>query len=399
MRIYSVKYQPIGTHTQVVEIIAADDEKSALGQIIPKGIPVSIEPATSSNRIEASREYKQQFLTAILFHVESGLSAGKALEEIIKAETGPIRPQLNPGLYILLGGGSFSDAMEALGMYDSATIAVLRAGEQIGAMAQALQSASDHYEKVAASKKLMFGVLFTLSIDIVLSVFSTLSIQFGFLPMVKKQGIQASPEVAAEFYRNLDIAFLLNGFLSLTTVVGIAAIIFLVYAYKQTGNAALRYKVDRQLASTPFIKDVFSHSGVSMTFTMCATLLKGGVPLHNAIQIIRGISLSPLVEEYWKEAGKKLETGEPVALALKSPLLDTAETLIISAHKDSAQLAKAFQSISVRRDELSTKANKKFGLVAFAGAMIYSSISVLIALWAAYLQYQSMMASMMSMGG
>ena len=398
MKIYNVRYQSFNDNSLTEEIVAAVSERAAISHVISKGTPISAKISTSNN-VSISRDYRQQFLLAILFHVKSGLSAGKALEEIIKAETGAIRPQLNPSLYILLAGGAFSDAVMALGMYDSATVAVLRAGERIGAMQQALKSAVDHYEKSAASKKMLYGVLFTLSIDIALSVASTLGIQFSFLPMVEKEGIKGTPEIMAQFSQNLSIAYAINGFLSLVTIAAIIGIGWIVYAYKQTSNAKLRYSVDRWLASTYLIKDVFSHSAIAMTFSMCGTLLKGGVSLHQSIEIIKGIALSPLVEEYWQTASQRLESGEPVAIALKSPLLDSSETLIITAHKDSLQLAEAFSGISVKRDELAMRANKKFGMVAFMGAMAYSSISVLIALWASYLQYTAMMSSMMSGGG
>jgi type II secretory pathway component PulF len=398
MQLYNVRYQAHdGDITE--EMVAAKNERGAISQVIPKGVPISAKPSLKSFTV-ISTDYKTQFLQAILFHVQSGMSAGRALEEIIKAEKGPIRSQLNPSLYMLMAGGAFSDAMEALGIYDSATIAMLKAGEKIGAMNQALKSAVEFQNKASASKKLLYGVMMTLSIDIIFSVVSTLGIQFRFLPMVKEQGIKdASPEATEAFYRNLEIAFWVNGFMSAVTVALVIGVAWFVYAYNYSGNPKLKYKLDRWLATNYFMRDVFSHSAIATTFSMCGTLLKGGIPLHKAIEIIKGISLSPLIEEFWSNASRRLEAGEPVAGALKSPLLQGAEILIIGAHKDSAQLAAALSSISLRRDELATDANKKFGRNAFWTAMAYSSVSVLIALWASYLQYTAMMSSMMGAGG
>jgi type II secretory pathway component PulF len=401
MKIFVVTYAPFAEPDSLVdETIAAVNKKGAIKQIIPKGIPVSVSESSGRSAVKVTQDYKKQFLRAVLFQTQAGLSAGRALEEIIKESTGSVRHQLNPALFILMAGGSFSDALDALDMYDKATLAIMRAGERIGAMHQALQSAIDHYEKAEVSKKLLFGVLFGLSIDIFFAIASVLGVQFQFLPMVAQQGIKgATPEVVAAFHRNLSLAFWVNGFLTFITIAGILIVGWIFFAYKQRGSEALRYKVDAWLASTPYIKELFSHSAIAITFSMCATLLRGGISLHQAIEIIKGTAKSPLVEKFWETAAIKLESGESVAVALKSPVLTSSEMLIIAAHKDSKQLAAAFANISTHRDELAIRANKKFGMMAFIGAMIYSSVTVLVALSASYLQYQSMMSGMMDAGG
>ena len=171
-----------------------------------------------------------------------------------------------------------------------------------------------------------------------------------------------------------------------------------MYAYNQKSNGELRDWVDKKIAALPLIGDVFSHSGLSMTFSMCATLLRGAVPLPNGIKIIKDVALSPSVEDYWKSAERKIEMGEPVASALAHPLLNSSETLVISAHKSSEQLAEAFISIAKRRDELSVRANKKFIMVAVASGIMYSLVSIFIAGWAAYIQYNAAMSSIMGGG-
>ena len=399
MRIYSVTYLPVGAPKNATLIIAANSEKEAFAQVIPKGVPVAIELASGRTKVKISRDYKQQFLTAILFHVEAGLSAGKALEEIIKSEQGAIRPQLNPALYILEGGGSFPDAMLALDMYDSATIAVLRSGEQVGAMGSALRSAAEHYEKVGVSKGALYGVMMVLLVDVISSISSVFGVQFGLLPYIKQQGVSGvSAAVKAQFEFNLMLAYWGNGIFTVITVIGVLIAAFFAFAYMQKENAALREWVERKIATLPLIGAVFAHSGLSMTFSMCATLLKGAVPLTAGIRIIKDVALSPMVADYWSTSGKKLEMGEPVALALNHPILDKAETLVLGAHKSSTQLAEAFNNIAKRRDQLSVKANKKFMMVAVAGGFGYSLVSLMFAGFAAYIQYNAAMSSIMGVG-
>ena len=398
---YAITYVPHAEPNSVVtELLPARSEQQALQQIIPKGIPVSVKVSNRGQRTTVSRDYLQQLLTAVLFHSTSGMSAGRALEEIIKAESGALRAQLNPGLYVLTGGGSFSDAVAALEMYDEATIAILRSGETIGAMEQALKSAIEHHEKAATNKKLLYGVLFGLSIDIFFSVISVYGIQFQYLPMVEKQGISgATPEVAAKFHEHLNIAYWINGGLTAITTLVILFICWLFVAYHQKNSHQLRLKVDNWLSTVPVVRDLFSHAAISRTFLMCSTLLRGGVPIDKGISIILGSSESPVIQSYWQAAKKRLEAGEKVADAMKGDVLERAEILIIGAHKNSIQLADSLYSISKRRDDLATRANKRFGQLAFFAAMAYSSISVLIALSASYLQYQAMMSSMMNTGG
>jgi len=398
VNIYSIEYIPKNdiAITQK-EYIAARNENEAITQIIHLGTPVECKEVDENTFIKVPNDYKKLFLTAIFFNVESGMSSGKALGAVIRGENGKIRRQLNPALQLLDSGGDFSDAIESLGMYDKAILAILRSGEKIGAMKQALKSAIDQYDQTFASKKLLYGALFGLSIDLLFSIISTYAIQFQFLPMVEKQGISGTdPEVIASFHRNLSIAYGLNTVLTVITTLVLIVILWLVYTYNQKSNIQLRLKVDHFLSTSPYIKHVFAHTAISQTFAMCATLLNGGISFVNAIGIIKGISASPIIEEYWIKVEKSLLSGDLVINAMMSPILTPSEVLIISSHKDSAQLATSLKNISVQRNEMAIQANKRFGMSAFIAAMAYSGVSVLIALFASYLQYSSMMSSMTS---
>ena len=147
-------------------VVAAPREQDALQTIVEKGgVVLDLEVMREKSNLERffsgriSRSYKQKFLQALSFNVQAGLSPEKALEQVILGELGEPRLALNRSLNALQQGYGFVQCLEMLEWFDDSTVAVLRAGEAVGRLSQALDTAVGFYARGTNTIKLMVADL------------------------------------------------------------------------------------------------------------------------------------------------------------------------------------------------------------------------------------------------
>lgn len=378
-------------HREVVMASSAGEvvRELSLRGAVPVDVSAAREPHPMFQRVTAA--YREQFLLGLQFGVEAGSSPGRALEQVVEQETGPLRGRLNVGLDVLRRGRTFAEAFAALRLYDGAIVAIIEAGEETGRMVESLRSASLHLAKSAGLNKLMFAAMTVLAIDWFLALTSIIGTRYGMIPELAKQGPgKASPEEAEHFQSALALATYANDIMLWGTAA--MALVVMVGTYGYLGrNEAFRSWVDTRLLRLPVVRDLLGHSAVGATAGVMATLLKGGVPFLMACVISARGSRLPSMTGYWHGARRAVEAGEPVGRALAAAPMRAHEQSMLRLHHDSGQLARCFDVIAQQRDELSKKAAKSFGIWMTVLAMLYSAVGVLIALYVVYLQNQQLL--------
>lgn len=370
-------------HKTVISAMSADYIKRDIRG--KGGIPVKVSYIKPKKKMfGASRDYKAQFLTAIHFNVQAGMSAGKALEKVIENETGAMRTDLNFALNVLRAGRPFLEAMEALNFFDATTLAILEAGEQAGRLPNALRTAVDHYLKSSAALKMMFGAVSWTILDIVMAISSVVGNRYSMIPMLMENK-PTEPDKALAFEENMQLAILVNDVMLWATVALAVFVGWIIKSYVGT-NMVNKAKAEKVVMRIPAISDAIKNTGISASATVMSSLLKAGVPLDEAIQIARKASKVPMVIAYWNEVERRLQNGDSVAQALNQDMLDQSERLVIAAHGDRQQLAQAMDSIATKREELAAKASKRFAMFAFLASLVYSAIAVVITLWMVFMQ-------------
>jgi type II secretory pathway component PulF len=372
-----------------VEVLTAASRDAILGELIAKNaIPVDIRPAAQPHPLfqRHTKEYRDQFLRAMLYSIEGGMSPGMALEQLIETETGPLRPRLNVGLNLLRQGRSFLEAFEAIELYDTGTLALVRAGEETGKLPQALRSALQHLEKSNATAKLIFGAAAATAFDLVVSISSILGTRFGMIPYLRQQGVSGgTPKQQLEFNHALDLATWANDIMIAITVLFVGAVVFAISVYFGR-DEELRAKLDSWLLKVPIIRDLLLHSAVSSTCSVMSSLLHGGVTFLPAVQITARSTKLFRVANYWRGAYARVEGGEMVARVVSSEPMTRNEQMILRAHQNVTQLASSFDLISRQRDEKSRVASKRFFYTALVISLLYSGLSVLLTLFVAWVQ-------------
>src|SRR5208337_5611410 len=125
--------------------------------------------------------YKIRFLDAIKFHTDVGMSAEQALKIFIEGEThSRKRMEFEPALEVIRGGGTFTDALEHISVFDRVSIAMLRAGEKAAFIKQSIKLVVEHLENKQKIWTTFVGGVGLMSADITSAIMSLFLIQYRF---------------------------------------------------------------------------------------------------------------------------------------------------------------------------------------------------------------------------
>lgn len=383
------------------EIITAPNSRDIVRDLVGRqAVPVEVKEIKPVHPLfggKVSKEFKRQFLLSLTFSVDGGMSPGRALEQAIESQTGPMRQRLDVGLNALRQGRSFLDALRMVDIYDTTTMAIIEAGEETGTLRQALTTAEGHMKKGNDARKTIIGALAWTGIDLFFAVASIVSTRTGLIPYLREQNAGEGNKDTVAMGHALDLATTANDILIGFTIVAMIALFAGAYGYFSS-NESWRAKVDAWLLRVPVVRDLMVHTAISGTCGVMSSLLTGGVNFIPATLITERGTRMMTVIRYWTTARNRVETGESPAAATNMEPFTSTERLILGSHKDSAQLAKAYQVIGATRDELAKSSAKSFARITFLVTMAYSFLGVVLVLFVVYLQNQSVMTTSFSGG-
>jgi|GEM_PF-831304 len=384
---------------EAVRMITAKDEGSVVREVLrEKGVPLRIEKhrKTFLNTEVVTRGYKKSFLQALAFNAEAGMSPGKSLEMVIQSEANvAMQLELTAASDILAKGGTFSEAIDAIAFFDRVTIAILVAGEKTGSLRQAIASALDHYEASVMTGKSIFGMMGLIAFDLVTVVSTAVGVQYGFLPKMAADGIKSTdPKVIAAFHDKVALGYLMNG--ALLWIAGIVAVVAALFLYFSLSRnpGPLKGAVDRVMQKLPLLRKFFENTAVAASFSVAASMLRGGVRFSQTVAVATNSTNFPAMKHYWERVKVRMMLGDTVARAMYSPPIRENEFMLLSSHRSIDQLAKVVGDISRDRAEKAQGNAKVINRSLLAGAMIYSSISVLIYLWLLWIQNEAVLANL-----
>lgn len=377
-------------------LVVGESEQAVIAQIREVGgLPVSIKIIKSRFKIFSGldRDYKQQFLKAIYYN-SSAMSASKALEAVIESDNSSVRELLNPALMIVKRGGTFMEAIDAIGAFDESTLAILEAGERMGTLKASIDTAVQHLESSESTNKAMLGIATIASVELLFALSSLLGNRYGVLPsLLKNIPENTPPDKVAEIETAVANGILFNDIMIWGTFIVLFFGMIGLFAYFDD-DKKFRKWVDDRVMAIPALSQVILHTAVANSFKIAASLVEGGVHLTIAMGIAVKSTRVPRVIDYWETAMRRSDTGDSVAGSLMQPLLDNADRVLISAHKESRDLAESFKNIAAKRVDRSKTAAKKFSYLLFIGMAVYSLIAVAASLYVVYIQNSALLAEM-----
>jgi len=312
---------------------------------------------------------------------------------VVEGETGANRGMLNPALTVLRTGGTFPEAMRSLGFFDSSTLSIIEAGERTGRMKDSLNAAAGHYEKTSNGLKAMFGAVSWTLLDIGFAVSSIIGLRFSLLPTLADTA-KTTGETEAEreaFKALVDQAYLVNDVLIGGTLVLLAFVSLGIYGYAANVRS-IRDRAEAVMARVPSLGSALLNTAISTSFTVAASMLKGGVGFLPSASTAAVGADHLEVRDFWATAVNRVETGETIPRSLSSPLLNSSEAMLIASHTTQRELGEVLERIAERRDGIALAASKSFALWMFVASMMYSGIAVMFTLYVVYVQNKQMMS-------
>jgi len=346
-----------------------------------------------------SRNWQLQLLRALRFQSATA-SAGTALLNIIEGENDPRRRlAFLPTRTVLKGGGSFSEALRALRLMDAATMAIITAGERAGDLKGVIQHAIEHTEEKGKQNKTVIAALSWLSFDIFNVVGAVWGAQFGFIPYLKKQGTKSTdPKAIEQFHHAIKLASAINMTLLVlisAALLGGAALVILYWANRHKPD----HFAARFMMRAPIFSSYIRNVAMQDSCKLITRLLRGKVPLTEAIDIIKEGTYEPATYAYWSESKSRLMAGvEPARALSRWPLLKAERDQIVTIQSVD-QLAEVYEAIASERQLMAKSDQRRLSILGIVTMMTLSGATVLTMIYLLMIQNQSFLNSLHSLRG
>lgn len=385
------------TVTETYYLPTADDVRDAVSQ--KGGYALAIRPHERSpwERILArSTNFQIQLLRGIQFRAIA-TSPGVAFWRLIQSESNPTRQNiLSPAREALSRGLGVIDALKALRAFDHGVLAILSASERSNKLAEGIPHAIHAINQKRKNSRAIMGTMAWLAFDVI-SIVQSLFWGKGMILKWFKDNAPKDPEEFEKYTRvvgNLELtwniliwlAFAMGGFLVW------CAISFILNRGKRDWPTA------RIVRRIPLISGYLRDLGFSDSMVAAARMLRGQVPIGDALKQSADATNIPDISMYWEQSNENLSRGLSLGAALDRAPLSRGERLEIASLSDLSQVATVMEAIADLRSQAARGKHSLIVWVAFALTGVYLAIafgSAIYALTVMNMSMDSMMSGMM----
>jgi len=226
---------------------------------------------------------------------------------------------------------------------------MVRAGESSGMLDDILDRLSSYLEKTSSLQKKVVSALVYPAIVSSMALVITLIMLLKVIPIFKTifEGFGAKLPAPTMFLINLSDA-LQHQFIYIVIGVSIAA--FLLARYLNTEAGRMRF--DGLLLKLPVFGILFKKVAISKFTRTLSTLIKAGVPILSALEIVGKTSGNKVVEMAVENVRTNVREGENIAEPLaKSRIFPAMVTRMVSVGEQAGELEKMLSKIADFYDE------------------------------------------------
>ena len=267
------------------------------------------------------------------------ISIKDSLDNISKNTTDPLVKELfEKASEGIDNGFNLSSTFEQYEAYiGNLAVAMIKLGEQTGALGEALEALADIYEDIETNrqkfKKAMRYPLITLTA--MAGAFTVLIMYV--VPKFKEIFEQLHTELPLPTRILLGAEYVLNHYLPLMIAIGIALGVTHKYLYRTSKE--YKYKFDAFLLKVKIIGPVIRYSSISRFILVLTELTKAGIPLIDSLNIANGILENSVLKEKIDGVIKEINQGRSLTEALiQYDLLDNITLQMIAAGEDAGNL-------------------------------------------------------------
>ncbi len=322
-------------------LIALDVRESGAGGAKKKGLLGLIKPRPSCRRDQ---------LVLFTRQLSTMISAGVPLLESLEvlheqADTAGFRLVLDSVIESVRGGTDLSTALEKFGrVFPSIYVSMVRAGEVSGQLDDILVRLAEYMEASQKLKREIRAAMTYPVVSLVLVVGITMFLMVGIVPKFKE--IFDSLEISLPGLTRSVLAISLGIKDNvLESVVAFIGLIVLVMIWKRSRPG--RRQCDWIILHLPVFGPLFRKVALSRFSRTFATLIKSGVPILGALEIVAETAGNSVISEVVESAKENVRQGHTLAEPLmQSKVFPPMVTRMVQIGEKSGSLEQLLEKIS-----------------------------------------------------
>lgn len=375
--IAEVAYDTSSGPKKTEESFFVPTEEDVRSEILKKGgYVLSIRAAERSplERILARSSWWQiQLLRGIQFR-STATSPGVAFWRIIEAETNPRRQNiLAPAREALTQGLSAIEALKALNIFDRGTLAILAASDKANKLQEGIPHAIHSITQKRKNNGALMGTIAWLGFD-VFSIVQSLLWGRGFVLGYFAENAPTDP-VEHEKYTHVvsNLSLLWN--VLIATAFGMMAFMgWTIFSFVMN-KGKKDWPTARVVRSIPLIGAYLRDLGFADSMVACARMIRGNVPIGDALKQAGEATNSPEVATYWENVRTELERGVMLGAALDREPLSRSERMELATLSDLTQIGTIMEAIAELREGAAKTKHKLIVWLAFLLTGVYLVIA------------------------
>ena len=251
--------------------------------------------------------------------VNAGLPLMRCIEVLKKQKMAPAMADCLDGISEnIAGGGTFSDALTAYPkIFDNLYVNMVKAGEAGGVLEVVLNRLAEFAEKAQKIKNKVKGAMIYPSVVLFAAIGITAFLLVTVIPKFQQvfNDILGGAELPAitEFVMGISDFVQHNG---LQILVGVAAVVVVYKVFGKTPFGA--YQLDKMRISMPVTGTLVRRTAISQFSRTLGTLLASGVPILQALVIVRDTTGNRVVRKAIQTVHDAVKEGESMTDPLAS---------------------------------------------------------------------------------
>ncbi|MEN8150151.1 MAG: type II secretion system F family protein [Planctomycetota bacterium] len=342
--------------------LTGNDQDEVIGELRKRNLVVlNVRPAGAQQKGFLSLKrtprpnVKKDELVVFTRQLSTMISAGIPLLEgleILHEQT------TNPGFAYCLdciiedirGGSDLSASMEKFPkVFTNIFVSMIKAGEVSGQLDEILVRLAEYLEAAAKLKREIRSAMTYPVVSLVLVLGITAFLMLGIVP--KFQDVFISLDIPlpglTRFVLNLSLGIKAN---LLPVLGGVAGVVALVVGWRGTKKG--RYQWDWMMLHLPVFGTLFQKVALSRFSRTFSTLIKSGVPILGALEIVSKTAGNEVISKAIDSARENVRQGDTLSEPLsESPVFPPMVTKMIGIGEKSGSLELLLEKISVFYDE------------------------------------------------
>ncbi len=234
-------------------------------------------------------------------------------------------------------------------VFDRLYVNMVRAGEVGGALEVILRRLAEFKEKAQSLKRKVIGAMIYPLVVILAAIGILCFIMIAIVPKFKEIFAAFEMKLPAMTQTLLDISDFMKNYFWIMPLVLIGWIVFCWLLRLMYWG---RYVLDWVWLHVPIIGGILEKTIVARTMRTLGTLVSSGVPILEALSIVKETAGNAIFEEMFQRVFESVREGESIAMPMKeSRLVDDMVVNMIDVGEETGELDKMLNKIADVYDE------------------------------------------------